>query len=108
MNIPMKRVLAASVLIALMVVFQLLAAGGDAAKQAAQVKEALQALQDYIGGWKGNGSSEKDKLAIWNEKVNWGWKFKGNDAWLIMEFAESKFYKNGEMRYLPAKKSYQL
>ena len=30
----------------------------------ASVKEALQALNDYIGDWKGNGTSEKDKGEI--------------------------------------------
>jgi hypothetical protein len=103
----MNRLLGCVIAISLAFVFQVLAAG-DAAKQAAAEKEALQALQDYIGGWKGSGTSEKNKSDIWTEKVNWGWKFKGAAAWLIMDFSESKLYKSGEIRYLPAKKIYQL
>jgi YHS domain-containing protein len=59
-----------------------------------ETKEALRALQDFIGGWKGNGGPFKAKPApaeLWSETIEWGWRFKG-----------------GELRYLPAKKIYQL
>src|SRR2546425_12672178 len=101
----MKRLWAVGVLCSLVVLVQALAGGSG--KQA-QAKEALQALQDYIGSWKGNGTSEKNKSEIWNEKVNWSWRFKGDDAWLTMDFGQSKHYKFGELRYLTAKKTYEL
>ncbi len=66
------------------------------------------ALQDYIGGWKGNGTSEKDRSLIWNERANWGWRFKGKDAWLTLDLPKAKYFRSGEMRYLPAKERYQL
>jgi hypothetical protein len=71
-------------------------------------KEALQELQEYVGGWKGNGTSEKDKTAIWKENMSWSWRFKGTDCWLSLEVKDSKFYKSGELRYLTDKKVYQL
>ena len=104
----MKRLGACCLFLSLGLMFHVLAGGSGSAKDFAEVKEALQALQDYIGGWKGNGTSEKSKSEIWSEKVNWSWRFKGNDAWLSMDFAESKFYKSGDIRYLPDKRTYQL
>jgi hypothetical protein len=74
----------------------------------ASVKEALQALNDFIGGWKGNGTSEKDKSETWNEALSWSWRFKGKDAWLTFEIAKGKHFQNGELRYLADKKRYQL
>jgi len=71
-------------------------------------KEALQELQDYIGTWKGNGTSERDKTAIWKEAMSWSWRFKGTDCWLQLEVKDSKFYKSGELRYLIDKRNYQL
>jgi hypothetical protein len=75
--------------------------GGDA-------REALQELQDFVGGWKGNGTLESDKTAIWKENMSWAWKFKGEEAWLVLEVKDSKFYKSGELRYLADKKVYQF
>src|ERR1700681_4396284 len=80
----------------------------DAGGKGADVKEALQALQDYIGGWKGNGTSEKDKSEIWKENATWNWRFKGKDPSLTIEIKDSKLFKNGEMRFLPDKEKYQL
>src|SRR5262249_33570371 len=72
-------------------------------------KEALQALQDYIGGWKGNGTSEMNKSEIWKETANWGWRFpKDKDPYLAVEMPQSKTFKGGEMRFLPKKGAYQL
>ena len=73
----------------------------EAGKKGDDVKEALQALQDYIGGWKGSGTSEKNKGDIWKENATWSWRFKGNDVYLSVETDKSKiFYKKGEMRFL--------
>jgi hypothetical protein len=76
--------------------------------QVSPSKEALLELQDYVGGWKGSGTSEKSKTAIWKEECTWGWKFKGTDSWLVLEFKESKFFKGGELKFLTDKKVYQL
>jgi hypothetical protein len=76
--------------------------------QTSPTKEALQEVQEYIGGWKGNGTSESSKTAIWKEECSWGWRFKGADAWFTVDFKESKFFKTGELKYLPDKKIFQL
>jgi hypothetical protein len=79
-----------------------------APQQGSPTKEALQELQEYIGGWKGSGTSERDKSAIWKENADWGWRFKGDDAWFAVSFKDSKFYKTGELRYLADKMVFEL
>jgi hypothetical protein len=69
-------------------------------------KEALQALQDFIGAWKGNADGKK--LGFWSEKSNWSWRFKGKDTWMTFEVENSKLLKGGEVRYLPDKSKYQV
>ena len=34
-------------------------------------REALQAFNDYIGGWKGSGTSERNSSDIWKETGSW-------------------------------------
>jgi hypothetical protein len=74
-------------------------------------RSALQALNDFIGTWKGSGSPEKQQpLAreTWQEDVAWSWRFKGDDAWLTLTIKNGRYFKSGELRYLPDKKQYQL
>jgi YHS domain-containing protein len=70
-------------------------------------KEALQALNEYIGSWKGAGSNTS-KTESWAEKFSWGWRFKGDDTWLMVEFKDGKEFNKGEIRFLADKKKYQL
>jgi hypothetical protein len=102
----MNRLLACGVL------FGLTAACVQADDALKTPKEALQALNDFIGEWNGTGGPDKPnpspKDPIWKENLEWSWKFKGDDAWLVINFKDSKNYKSGEMRYLPDKKAYQL
>jgi hypothetical protein len=107
----MKRLLASGLLlgVAVLAIPGLLAAD---AKDKDKAKEGLQALQEFIGDWKGNGGPDKPKPGpkdpLWKESVKWGWKFKGDDSWLTVEFKDSKVFKSGEMRYLVDKKKYQF
>jgi hypothetical protein len=74
-------------------------------------KEALKELNEYIGQWKGNGAPEKAKPAAkdtWSETVGFSWKFKGDDAWITLEVKDGKYFKSGELRFVPEKKKYQL
>src|SRR5262249_29471704 len=72
-------------------------------------KAALQALNDYIGTWPGNGSPAKaGSKEIWKETIEWGWKFKGSDAWLVLNFKGDKRFKSAELRYPLAKKRYEM
>jgi hypothetical protein len=77
----------------------------------ASAREALQALQEFIGEWKANGSPEKAKPApkeLWSETLSWAWRFKGDDAWLTLEVKDGRHFKSAELRYLADKKRYQL
>jgi hypothetical protein len=104
-DFSMKRLLLCGVLLVPTLLLQVAEAG----KKGDDPKEALQALQDYIGGWKGNGTSEKNKSAIWKETANWTWRFpKGKDPYLSVDMAKSKMFKGGEMRFLPDSGKYQL
>ncbi len=100
----MNRLLACGLLILTSVFL----AQADAGGKAADSKEALQALQEYIGGWKGNGTSEKDRTQIWKESAEWSWRFKGKDVFLSLDTKDSKLFKGGEMRFLPQTEKYQL
>jgi hypothetical protein len=85
------------------------AAGGDGEKQSA--KEALQALNDFIGKWNGSGAPEKprpDPRETWKESLDWSWRFKGDDAWLTVTMDPGKQFRGGELRFLPDKQRYQL
>jgi hypothetical protein len=103
----MKQSLAALILLVL-AAFTVPAAD---VKDANEAKEGLKALQDFIGAWKGSGAPEKPRPTAketWAETVNWGWRFKGDDAWLVMKVENGRYFKGGEMRFLPDKKRYQL
>lgn len=74
-------------------------------------KAALQMLNEYIGNWNGSGNPDKpkpDPKDIWKESIELGWKFKGKDSWLILNFNNDKKFKGGEMRYSMEKKVYLL
>jgi hypothetical protein len=78
----------------------------------AKAKEALKELHDFIGSWEGTGGPDKPKPGprdpFWTETIGWSWRFKGDDAWMVLDVKGGKFLKGGEVRYLPAKKAYQL
>ena len=109
----MKRLLACGLMLGMAVAtVHVLFAADDKAKEQAKAKEALQALQEFIGDWKGNGGPDKQKPGpkdpIWKETLKWGWRFKGDDCWLTVEVKDGKQFKSGEMRYLVDKKKYQF
>jgi hypothetical protein len=84
----------------------------DDADDESSSKTALQALNEFIGEWKGSGAPEgksrPESRETWQETVSWSWKFKGDDAWLTMTVKNGRYLKSGELRYLPDKKRYQL
>lgn len=74
-------------------------------------KAALQELHEFVGAWKGSAGNKltlgpKDKF--WEEKISWGWKFKGDDCWMVVNFKGGKFLESAEVKYSPEKKKYQL
>lgn len=75
-------------------------------------KEALKALQEFIGEWKGAGGPDKPRSdprdPVWKETLVWSWRFKGDEAWLTLEVKGGKHLAGGELRYLPGKNKYQF
>jgi YHS domain-containing protein len=100
----MKRLLLAALVLGL--------GAGARADEKEDKKEALKELQDFIGGWKGNGGPPPPKAAaasdLWSETIEWGWKFKGGDPALSLKVEKGRHLKEGELRYLPDKQLYQL
>ena len=93
---------------ALIALFGALTVSTVAAEKAAD-KAALQALNEFIGSWKGDASSKDGtKDLTWKETVEWGWKIKGDDVALGIKFTDSKQFSEGVLRYLADKKKYQL
>jgi hypothetical protein len=102
----MKRLLAMALVIGVSGVMALAADKSDKAK----VMEGLRELDEFIGGWKGSGSTKaapKPTDPFWSEKMDWSWRFKGDDVWLSFK-SDGKFLKTGDLRYLPAKKKYEM
>lgn len=72
-------------------------------------KKALAELGEFVGEWKSNGEMSEGKKSLWKETTAWGWKFgKDGEAWLAIESKDSKLFTNGALKYVPAKKVYQL
>jgi len=98
-------------LVALLAILSLAAPSGADEEEANTPKAGLQALNEFIGDWKGSGAPEKPRpepRETWQETVSWSWRFKGNDAWLTMTVKNGKYFKSGELRYLPGEKRYQF
>jgi hypothetical protein len=104
----MKALLTLSVLCGALLIIHPLPGADD--KESKTAKEALQALNDYIGTWKGNGepAARPANKDFWSETVAWKWRFKGNAAWLVMTIQNGKHFKSAELRYLPDKRQYEL
>jgi hypothetical protein len=75
-------------------------------------REALKPLGDLIGAWRGTGnpagSREEQQKGFWTETQAWEWQFKGQDAWLKVDFDKSKNFTTGELRFLPDRTEYVL
>ncbi len=76
-------------------------------KDAAASKAALQALNEFIGQFKGD-ADPKDGKKAWKESMEWGWKIKGDDVALSVTFKDSPYFKSGLLKYAPDKKQYTL
>ena len=74
--------------------------------------EALQPFNEFVGPWQAagepEGSEQEKRRGLWKESVNWSWKFKGDDAWITVAFGKGKYFKNGEIHYLPERDKYEL
>lgn len=80
----------------------------DEKKDKAASMAALQALQEFIGPWKGDGEVKDGKPETWKEGMGWAWKLKGDQPSLAVEFEKGKFFTKGDLKYLPEKKLYEF
>lgn len=71
-------------------------------------KDALKALNEFIGQWKGNGESKFGKSELWKESAEWGWDLKGAEPALKIKVTGGKQFSEGTLKYLADKKKYQL
>jgi hypothetical protein len=74
-------------------------------------KGASQALNDFIGDWKGVGGPEtrgSNREETWQEQVSWSWRFKGDDVALTMTIKSGKHLKRAELRYRPTRNATSL
>ena len=75
-------------------------------------REALKPFNVLIGSWRATGTPvgtrEEKQRGFWTESLSWEWQFKGSDAWLRAAWKGGKYFRGGELRYLPAKDVYQL
>jgi hypothetical protein len=97
----MKRLLTCTLFPLLVLVVSL----APAADKKVDFREKLQPFNDFIGQWKGDG---KEKSKTFTEDIEWGWKFKGDEAWLVLKIKDGKQFKSGELRYIPDKNNYQM
>lgn len=79
----------------------------QSAETAEQSKEALKALNEFVGQWKGNGEA-KSGSTIWKEEAEWSWDLKGSEPALKVKITGGKQLTEGTLKYLVDKKKYQL
>jgi hypothetical protein len=96
-----RMVLAPAALLGLIVSTAAPADRGEASK------EALKALNEFVGQWKGSGENKAAK-ADWKESADWAWDLKGAEPALRVKFDGAKQFSEGRLTYLPDKKKYQL
>ncbi|HJZ90234.1 MAG TPA: YHS domain-containing protein [Gemmataceae bacterium] len=86
----------------------LFAATASPADKSEQAKEALKALNDFVGQWKGSGETKSGKSELWKETAEWAWDLKGAEPSLKFKVEGGKQFSEGTLTYLPDKKKYQL
>lgn len=68
-------------------------------------RTALMPLGTLVGTWKAtgvpSGSREEQEKGFWTETISCQWQFKGEDAWLKVDFEKGKHFVSGDLHYLP-------
>lgn len=89
----------------------LLFSAADQPKQSgsrATDKQALSALQDYVGAWRGVGQPRRGSTeGAWIEQSEWAWQFSDDRATIRFTAPKSKYLTAGTLRAVEADK-YQL
>ena len=92
---------------AALAVLGLLAVGAVPADKPEASKDALKALNEFVGQWKGNGETKSGKTENWKENGRVE-LMKGEEPALKVKFTGGKQFSGGTLKYLPDKKKYQL
>lgn len=75
--------------------------GADDAKSDKQTeadKQALAALQTFVGQWRGMGQPQRGSTqGAWTEKSDWAWNFAAGRATLVFQAAEGKHFVRGKV-----------
>lgn len=83
-----------------------------AGETASSARDALSPFNPLIGKWNAagvpEGTSDEKQKGHWSEVMNWSWRFKGDDACLVVLFDKGKYYKSGELRHDAKNNSYNL
>jgi hypothetical protein len=98
----MKRII-----LGVVVSLGLLAGSGHTA-DTDKAKEALKALNEFVGKWKGDAKSATLSTKDWKETAEWGWNLKGGEPSLVLKFDGSKQFNSGVLKYDTTKKKYLL
>jgi hypothetical protein len=79
--------------------------GSGVTAQGKTSRTALGPLGNLVGAWNGTGvpygTREEQQKGFWTETLSCEWQFKGDDAWLKLDFAKGKHYVSGVIRYVP-------
>jgi YHS domain-containing protein len=75
-------------------------------------RQGLEPLGVLVGSWRGTGTPAgtvaEQRAGFWQETLTVSWKFKKDDACLVLDFDKSKHFKSGQIRYLPKDERYQV
>ncbi len=108
---PRTKLRIAVLLVPLLLAAGLSSQGADVDKKV-QPREALKPFNMLIGTWKAagvpEGSAEQRQNGHWSEVLEWGWRFKGDDAWITLAFEKGKYFKSGELHSLSKENEFQL
>lgn len=77
-----------------------------------EAKRALQALNEFIGTWQGNGGPPLGRPSkpseLWREGLRWEWQFTAQEPHLSCTITKGKYFRSGTLRYDKASKQYQF
>jgi hypothetical protein len=75
----------------------------------ADQKQALSALQSFVGSWRGVGQPKRgSSQGAWTEQLDWSWRFDGGRATLVFSAPQGKFFTSGELSPATKQGNYRL
>ena len=90
----------------------MLSLGAEPETKLPAAREALAPLNPIIGTWKGSGRTdgtpEQREKGFWSEKIKVEWRFKGEEAWLVLSLTDGKQFSSATIRPGKLKDEIQL